>query len=354
MGRMKAGILYGPRDIRIEEIDIPDLKPGWVLIKVRAAGICGSDLHLYREKTFIPISSVIGEGIYIPGHEIAGEIQELGEGVTDLEAGDRVVVEPTVNCGKCDWCKTGWYNLCENSGLIGFYYIGGLAEFVVAPAEKCFKISDKTSFEEAATMDCIAIAERAIKRAQVSNEDRVAILGSGTIGLFAAQGSFAAGAREVYVTGTHNFQIETASRLGATAAINARKENVVERVMELTSGQGVDKVIEAVGGVAPVLEDGVNILRRRGTLVATGIFLHPMPINMFSLITKEVTLTGAWGYAYWTHLKEFEVSLNLLESGRIDAKSLITHKFPLEKCSEAFDAASDKAESESIKVQIVF
>ncbi|MFW9801557.1 MAG: zinc-binding dehydrogenase [Candidatus Thorarchaeota archaeon] len=351
---MKAGILYGPRDLRVEELDIPGLKPGWVLIKVRAAGICGSDLHLYKEKTFIPISSVIGEGIYVPGHELAGEIQELGEGVTDLEVGDRVVVEPTVNCGKCDWCKTGLYNLCENSGLIGFYYIGGLAEFVVAPAEKCFKISEKTSFEEAAMMDCVAVAERAIKHAKVSNEDRVAILGSGTIGLFATQGVLAAGAREVFVTGAHEFQIEAAKRLGAAAAINARKENVVEKIMELTSGKGVDKVIEAVGGEAPVLDEGVTILRRRGIIVATGIFLNPVPINMFSLITKEVTLTGAWGYAYWTHLKEFALSLELLESGKIDAKSLITHKFPLEEASEAFDVALDKKKTQSIKVQITF
>ncbi|MFW9967778.1 MAG: zinc-binding dehydrogenase, partial [Candidatus Thorarchaeota archaeon] len=354
LSKMKAGILYGPRDLRVEEIDVPNLKPGWVVLRVRAAGICGSDLHLYKEKTFIPISSVLGEGIYVPGHELAGEVHEVGEGVGDLKVGDRVVVEPTINCGKCDWCKIGWYNLCESSGLIGFYYLGGLAEFCVVPAEKCFKISEDTSFEEAAMLDCITVAERAIKRAEVSNEDSVAILGAGTIGLFAAQGALAAGAREVYITGKHEFQTKAAERFGVTATINAREENTVERIMELTAGRGVDKVIEAVGGDAPVIDEGVYMLRRRGTLVATGIFLNPIPINMFSLVTKEVTLTGAWGYAYWTHLKEFAVSLELLESGKIDAKSLITHKYPLENASEAFEVALDKRKSQSIKVQIVF
>ena len=350
---MKAGILYGPKDLRIEEIDIPNLLPGWVLIKVRAVGICGSDLHLYKEKTFIPISSVLGEGKYVPGHEVAGEVQEVGEGVNSLQEGDRVVIEPTINCGSCDWCNIGLYNLGEKSALIDFYYIGGLAEYCVAPEEKCFKLSEKTSFEEAAALDCIAVAERAIKRADISTEDSVAILGAGTIGLFAAQAATIAGAREVYITGTHEHQMKAAKRFGVTATINARKENPVEKIMELTSGKGVDKVVEAVGGDAPVIDEGVSMLRRQGTIVATGIFLNPMPINMFTLVTKEVRLTGAWGYAYWTHLKEFDLSLKLLESGRIDAKSLITHKFPLDKASEAFEVAIDKSTSRSIKVQIV-
>jgi threonine dehydrogenase-like Zn-dependent dehydrogenase len=148
--------------------------------------------------------------------------------------------------------------------------------------------------------------------------------------------------------------MKAAKRFGVTATINARKENPVEKIMELTSGKGVDKVVEAVGGDAPVIDEGVSMLRRQGTIVATGIFLNPMPINMFSLVTKEVRLTGAWGYGYWTHMKEFEVSLRLLESGKIDAKSLITHKYPLEKASEAFEVALDKTTSHSIKVLITF
>ena len=349
---MRAGVLFGPKDLRVEEIEIPKIEPGWVLIRVRAAGICGSDLHLYKEKTFIPISSVLGEGKYVPGHELAGEVEEIGEGVESLKKGDRVVIEPTINCGTCDWCKIGLYNLCENSGLIGFYYIGGMAEFCVAPEDKCFNLSKEISFEEAATTDCLGVAERAIKRAEVSTEDSVAILGAGTIGLFAVQAALVAGAREVFVTGTHEYQLKAAEHFGVTAAINVRAEDPVERVMELTSGKGVDKVVEAVGGIAPVINQGVNMLRRHGTLVATGIFLDQVPVNMFSLVTKEVRLTGSWGYGYWTHRKEFEISLKLLESGKIDAESLITHKFPLEKVAEAFEEALDKGKSHSIKVQI--
>ncbi|MFX1415705.1 MAG: zinc-binding dehydrogenase [Promethearchaeota archaeon] len=354
MGKMKAAVLHGPKDLRIDTIEVPRLDPGWILLNVKAAGICGSDLHLYKEKTFIPIRSVLGEGMYVPGHELSGEVHEVGEGVTTVSKGDRVVVEPTINCGECNWCHVGWYNICANSGLIGFYYLGGLAEYCVVPEEKCLKLPKNVSYEEAATLDCIAVAEHAINRAEVSSEDSVAILGAGSIGLFAVQGALLAGAREVYVTGTHDFQTKVAERFGATATINARRENTVERIMELTDGRGVDKVIEAVGGDAPVIDEGISVLRRRGTLVATGIFLNPMPINMFSLVTKEVNLTGGWGYAYWTHIKEFALSLEMVAKGKIDAKPVITHKYPLEETSEAFEVALDKEKNESIKVQIVF
>ncbi len=354
MGKMKAAVLHGPKDIRVDTIDVPRVDPGWILLKVRAAGICGSDLHLYKEKTFIPINSVLGEGIYVPGHELSGEVYEIGEGVTTLGKGDRVAVEPTVNCGECNWCKIGWYNICARSGLVGFYHIGGLAEYCVVPEDKCFKLPENVSFEEAATLDCIAVAEHALNRAEVSSEDSVAILGAGSIGLFAVQGALLAGAREVFVTGTHEFQTKAAESFGATAVINARKENAVERILELTDGRGVDKVIEAVGGDAPVLDEGVSMLRRRGILVATGIFLNPMPINMFGLVTKEVKLTGAWGYGYWTHMKEFALSLEMLAEGKIDAKPVITHRYSLEETSEAFEVALDKEKHESIKVQVVF
>ena len=354
MGKMKAGILYGPRDLRVEEIDVPDVPQGWVLLKVKSSGICGSDLHLFKEKTFIPISSVLGDDIYVPGHELAGEVEKIGDDVENLQEGDRVVVEPTINCGACEWCKIGQFNLCESSKLIGFYYLGGLAEYCIVPANKCFKLDNKTSFEEAATLDCVAVAVRAVKRAEVSLEDSVVVLGAGTIGLFTAQIAKLAGAREVYITGTHDFQLKTAERFGVTSTIHARDENPVDRIMELTAGKGVDKVIEAVGGTAPVIDEGISMVRRQGIVVSTGIFLNQIPINMFSLVTKEARLTGAWGYAYWNHLKEFELSLRLLESGRIDSKSLITHKFSLDKVSQAFEVALEKAQSHSIKVQIVF
>ena len=354
MKEMKAAVFYGPRDIRIEKIDVPKLEPSWVLLKVRATGICGSDLHLYKEKTPFKIKSNLGEEKYVPGHELSGEIVKLGSEVTDLKEGDRVAVEPQVGCGRCHWCRVGWYNLCANFKLIGFYYLGGLAEYCAVPFENCFKLPENVSCEEAATLDCISVGLHAVNRAGVSNEDTVAILGAGTIGLFALQTAILAGAREVFVVGTHSFQLDVANMLGATSVIDARKEKIVEKMMELTGGRGVDKIIEAAGGESSTIANGIDMARRRGILVTTGIFVKPMPVNLLGLLTKELTLSGAWGYGYWTHIKEFAISLELLAKGKVASKPLITHRYPLERVSEAYEAAMDKERTKSIKVQIVF
>jgi len=193
-----------------------------------------------------------------------------------------------------------------------------------------------------------------VNTAKVSSEDTVAVLGAGTIGLFALQAARVAGAREVFVVGRHGFQLEVANALGATMTIDARKEPVVEKMIELTDGRGVDKIIEAAGGESSAIADAISMARRRCTIVTTGIFVKPMPIELVGLLTKELTLSGAWGYGYWTHMKEFAMSLELLAKGKIKAEPLITHRYPLERVAEAYEAAIDKARTRSIKVQIVF
>lgn len=350
--KMKAAVYHGPRDIRIEEIKRPEPRPGWVLLKVKASGICGSDLHLYKEKTSISISSPLGDGIYVPGHELSGTVAAMGKGVESLKVGERVAVEPLVGCGNCKWCDTGHYNLC-NYNLIGFQYLGGFAEYCAVPADKCFVLPEHVSFEEGATLDCIAVAEHAVKRAGICNEDTTVVIGAGAIGLFAVQAAIAAGSSEVYVVGTHGFQLETAKKLGATDVVNAKTENTVERIGDLLSGEGADKIIEAVGGETNVIDEAISMIHARGTIVMTGIFLSPIALNLFNLLTKEVILTSAWGYEYWTHRKEFEVGLDLLAKGKLNARDLITHKFGLDEVNLAYDAAINKAKSESIKVQIV-
>ncbi|MFO7837813.1 MAG: alcohol dehydrogenase catalytic domain-containing protein [Candidatus Thorarchaeota archaeon] len=352
--KMKAAVFHGPRDMRIETLKVPALEPGWVLVKVKAAGICGSDLHLYKEKTSIGIHSVLGEGKYVPGHEFAGTIEATGEDVQGFEKGDRIVVEPIVGCGVCKWCQTGSYNLCKEYKLIGFYYLGGFAEYCAVPAEKCFKVPEHISLQEAATGDCIAVAEHAIRKAGVSNEDDVVIIGAGSIGLFAVQAAKAAGARDVYAVGTHDFQVDAAEQVGATTAINARKEDPVEKILDMTEGKGVDKVIEAVGGKTTVINDAINMLRPQGTLVITGIFVEPIETDLFGLLTKELNVTTAWGYGYWSHRREFEVGMDLLYKGRIDAEKLVTHRYTLEEINDAYAAALDKEKEKSIKVQITF
>jgi 2-desacetyl-2-hydroxyethyl bacteriochlorophyllide A dehydrogenase len=354
MKRMRAAILYGPKDIRLESIEMPKVKPDWVLIKVRATGICGSDLHFYKEKPFVPIISEIGKGRYVPGHEFSGEVYKLGLKVKGLKEGDRVGVEPIVGCGKCQWCKVGWYNLCEHYKLIGFHFIGGMAEYCVAPAENCFKLSDNVSFESAAMLDCIAVAIHAVNKAEIRGGDSVLIVGAGTIGLFALQAALIQGASDVYVVGKYEFQLEKARKLGATAVINAKNENFSEKIMEITSGKGVDKVIEAVGGASSVISDVLDVTRKKGTIVTTGIFTRPLSIDFFKILTKELTITSSWGYCYFDRRKEFEIALDFLAKEKINTQELITHKYPLEKVSEAFETSLNKDKEKSMKVEIIF
>jgi L-iditol 2-dehydrogenase len=228
-----------------------------------------------------------------------------------------------------------------------------MAEYCAVPADKCFKLPDNVSFEDAALLDCISVAEHAVKLAQVSNEDTIAVSGAGTIGLLAVKAALLAGAREVHAIGTHDFQLKVAKDFGATSTINALTQKPVDRINELTGGSGVDKVIEAVGGASSAVSDGLSMLRRRGTLVTTGIFTKPITIEPFGFLTKELVMRSAWGYEHWTHMKEFALSLDLLARGKLDAKRLVTHRYPLNEAPTAFDAALNKEKSKSIKVQIV-
>ncbi len=157
---------------------MPKVKPNWVLIKVHATGICGSDLHFYK-KTFTPIISEVGKGKYVPGHEFSGEVYKVGSSVKSLKEGDRVGVEFIVGCGKCCWCNVGWYNLCENYELIGFHHIGGMAEYCTTPAENCFILPNNVSFESAVMLDCVAVALHATNKAEIHSGDDVAIIGAG-------------------------------------------------------------------------------------------------------------------------------------------------------------------------------
>lgn len=349
---MKAAVLCGPGDVKLENINMPDLKPEWVLIKVKAVGICGSDLHFYKEKTSIPIISEIGIGKYVPGHELSGEIYAVGLNVSGLNVGDRVAVEPIIKCNKCQWCRVGWYNLCEDYKLIGFHYNGGMAEYCAVPSENCFKLPEQVSFEDAAMLDCIATALHAINKMQICSEDRVLILGAGTIGLLALQIALIEGAYEVYVSGTHDFQLEIAKKLGATAVINVNEERLTEKILKLTNGKGVDKVLEAAGGSSNVLSDAFEATRKRGLIVTTGIFTKPLSLDMFKFLTKELVLISSWGYSYHVYRQEFETALNLLTRCKINVSELITHRYPLEKTKDAFEAALNKQKNRSIKVQI--
>ncbi|UCC61562.1 MAG: alcohol dehydrogenase catalytic domain-containing protein [Anaerolineae bacterium] len=351
---MKAALFYGGKDIRMEEVQNPIPGPGEVLVRVRAAGICGSDLHGYRD------ASRRWPGLSVPymtGHELAGEVAALGPGVTGLAVGQRVGVEPRhlTGCGRCRWCRRGDYQLCLELGAPGGrpVYSTGFAEYSLEATEKCYPLPDDLAIEEAAILDVYAVGVHALHRLPVRPVDTVAVLGAGAIGLATAQVARAAGAGRVIAVGTRDKSLEVAKRLGCDEVLNATQSDVVEAVGAMTGGAGVEVVFEAVGGRASTLAQAIEIASRGGRVGIVGSFVEPQTLDPRLCMRKELTLRWVWSYGLWTGVPEYKIALDMLSDGRVQAAPLITHRFPLDRISEAFAAADDKRRSAAIKVLVL-
>ncbi len=350
---MKAAVFYSGADVRVEEV--PDLRPGpgQVLCRVAAAGICGSDLHGYRAaKAGRPTAGKYPR--VAPGHELAGTVVALGEGVTALAVGDRVGIEPLCGCGQCEWCAIGQYHLCPQLEHIGGARSGGFAEYTVAPVDKCFRLPDHVGFDEAATLDCAAVAVHALHRVPVRPADAVAVFGTGAIGLYTAAVARAVGARQVIVVGGHRERpLRVAMELGATHVVNASREDPAGAIRDITNGRGADVVFETVGGRADTLARCLDSAARGGTVGVVGSFAEPQTIASGPAMRRELTLAWVWSYAKWGTEAEYKTALDMLADGRIKALPLITHRYPLAEIAEAFRAADDKQTSDSIKVCVI-
>jgi L-iditol 2-dehydrogenase len=333
MARMPAAVFYAPGDIRLEEIDVPAIGPGEVLVRVRAAGICGTDVRIMKggKKVAAPI---------VIGHELAGEIAALGEGVTGLKLGDRVTVEPVIPCGKCALCLKGRRNICLTRPTIGYEYDGAFAKFVRVPATgvaagNVVPLPDAISFEEAAITEPLAAVVNGIDRCNVQLGDSVLILGAGPIGLAHLMLSRAAGATHVYVSEPNDERRQTTLDFGADGVINPLTEDVVAKAKSWTSGVGMDVVIVAAG-VPPAMEAGLRAVRKGGVF---NIFAGSPPNSSFPLDPNlvhygEIIVTGSSGHTAG-HMRR---AVDLITSGVIDAKRLITHRFPLADIQEALGA----------------
>jgi 2-desacetyl-2-hydroxyethyl bacteriochlorophyllide A dehydrogenase len=343
---LRVAVIYGPGDIRVEERDIPEVGPEEVLVNIKACGICGSDLHSYRSGPRLTKGRMLG-------HEYSGVVVKIGENVRNVSIGDRVGVEPLVNCGRCSYCLSGLYHLCPN-----LTWPPGFAEYQVLPWRKVFKLPENVSFEEAALLDCVAVAFHAVRLSGLKGGETVTVLGAGSIGLLTMQIAKLFGASKVYQTGTYDAQLKLAKELGADAVINVGEEDLMEKIKELTgvelltfmnmeAPKGVDYVFEAVGGSKSPIQDAINIVKRGGTIVVIGSPRRLVDLSM--IVPKEVKIMGSWSYGYLGSTPEFQIAINLISSGKVNVKKLITHVFPLERIKEAFDTAADKTTG-SIKV----
>ncbi|HEX4215119.1 MAG TPA: alcohol dehydrogenase catalytic domain-containing protein [Candidatus Dormibacteraeota bacterium] len=349
---MRAAVFYGGHDIRVEERELPEPGPGEVLVRVRAAGICGSDLHHYRSE-----SPWARRGPEESGHELAGEVAALGPEVEALRVGQRVGVEPEhlIGCGRCERCLAGDTHLCASRGRRGgaVHHSHGFSEFDACVAENVHPLPDAVTLDAASILDCYACGVHAVHLVPPTPASTVVVIGTGAIGMTLAQVARSAGAGRIVIVGTRQDPVELAVEAGiADAGVAAERGDPVEAVREATGGGGADIVFETVGGKGRTLTEAIEMSRRGGIVCVLGIFTGSPELPAQAAFSRELVLRWSNSYSRWNGVSEYQIALDLLAAGRLRAEPLITHHFPLEQVVDAFAAAADKRSSSAIKVLV--
>ena len=306
----------------LKEVPVPEPPPGWVRLRVRAAGICGSDLPIFDGTRPVPVP-------LIPGHEVAGEIDRPGEGVNGWTVGDRVAAGMVVACGDCRACQTGLPELCDHLIELGVHANGGFAECMVAPARNLHRIPSSVSFEEATAADPMASAFHGLQAAAIHDDDVVAVFGVGAIGLYAVQVARWQGAHRVIAVGRRDDALALAREVGADATVDLRGQDPIAVVRDLPGG-GATVAVEATGSPA-VLPLVLEAAAKAGRVVIMGVFQSPAQVSPELIVRKELRVFGRLCYTW----DEYDHCLGLLASRRI--RALISHVFPLSEMSKALD-----------------
>ncbi len=325
---MRALVIYGGGDARYEELPDPEIGPEEVLLRVHAVAICGTDLEIYQGTMFYFTTGLAHYPI-IPGHEWSGEVLAVGDAVHSFAPGDRVVGECTVPCGHCAYCRRGWYNQCPDRRETGILNLnGGFAEKMAYPAATLHKF-ETLSFEAASLCETTAVSVYAVKLAEVSPADRVAVLGPGPIGLQAMQAARAYGARQVVMIGGRPSRRDLALRLGADAVIDPRTQDLEAETLRVTGGDRFDVLIEATGNPA-VTRQMMALVRPRGRISMVGLFNSQRgELDLDAFVVNNITLRGALGSP-----NVWDETIQLLEAGRIQAQPLISERQPLERATD--------------------
>ena len=343
--KMKAAFLYKPGDVRIEKIDIPKIETDDVLIKIKAVGICGSDIHYFKHGN---IGDCIVKEPLILGHEAAGEIVEVGENAKNWKVGDRVTIEPGVPCRKCNFCREGRYNLCKDVIFMATPPINGaFTEYIAYPEDFLFRLPDNLSYEEGAMMEPLSVGVYSAKRGNVEPGKTVAILGMGTIGLVTLQAARAFGASKIIVTDIEQSRLDFAKELGADYALNAREDiNILNKISNFAQN-GVDVTIETAGE-ATTCQQCISIVKKGGTVVLVGQSeKSKFELDVGSVITKELDVKGIFRYA-----NMYQKCIELVSSKKINVKNMISKHFSLEETLKALKYAEEN-KAKSIKTMIL-
>ena len=325
---MKTAVMKAIGKIELEEREIPQPKEGEVLIKIGYVGICGSDVHYFETGA---IGDFVVKPPFVLGHEAAGTVVALGEGVDSLKIGDRVAMEPGKTCGHCEFCRTGRYNLCPD---VQFFatppYDGVFQEYVAYDASMCFRLPDNVSLMEGALIEPLAVGFHAANQGGAHIGQKAVVFGSGCIGLMCLLALKAEGVTEVYVVDVIDKRLEKAMELGAAGVINSSKEDAVERIMELAGGYGVDLAIDTAGADVTI-NQGIRMVKPGGTIVCVGYSRSgKVTLDMSVALNKEITFRTVFRYR---HI--YPMAIAAVSSGLINLRNVVTNTFTLDEIQEA-------------------
>nr|WP_308625433.1 NAD(P)-dependent alcohol dehydrogenase [uncultured Eisenbergiella sp.] len=317
----------------VKDIPVPDIKPDQVLIQVEYVGICGSDVHYFHDGrcgTF-----VLGEGEFMLGHECAGTVVKAGEQVKTLVAGDRVCVEPGITCGKCEFCKSGHYNLCPDVEFLATPPVQGCYErYLAFPADLCFKLPDNVSSRAGCLIEPLATGMYAAELGAITVGDSVVILGCGCIGLMTLMSAKARGASQIIACDLENIRLEKAKELGADHVINSKETDILAEIARLTDGRGPDVVFETAGSKVTIAQTAY-IVRRGGLIVLVGMSAEEeITYNFGQIMAKEVRIKSLFRY-----VNMFPKTIAAVAGGLIPVEKVATHEFTLDEIQKAFDSS---------------
>ncbi|ADV81893.1 galactitol-1-phosphate 5-dehydrogenase [Terriglobus saanensis] len=327
---MQALLLSEYKHLEIADLPTPTLGAEDVLVRVAACGICGSDVHGYDGSSGRRIPPIV------MGHEASGTIAALGAHVNDYKVGDRVTFDSTVYCGKCDFCAKGEVNLCNNRQVIGvscpeFHREGAFAEYVAVPERILYRLPDNLSFPEAAMLEAVSVALHAVHVTEIDGGETALVIGAGMIGLLLVQAARALGCSRVFVADIDATRLDLAKNLGADETFLASGEDLLKKILQHTSGEGVDIVFEAVGHNETVTS-AIDCTRKGGKVTLVGNIAKEVTLPLQKVVTRQIRLQGSCASA-----GEYPEAMELIASGKIKVAPLITAIAPLSDGADWFE-----------------
>ena len=327
---MKSLLLSEYSHLEIADLPLPAVGRGEVLVRVEACGICGSDVHGFDGSTGRRIPPIV------MGHEAAGTVETVGEGVTKYKKGDRVTFDSTIYCGECQYCKRGQINLCDNREVIGvscgdYRRHGAFAEYVVVPERIMYPLPGDFSFNEAAMLEAVSVAMHGVKVSQLEGGETALVIGAGMIGLLTLQAARAAGCARVFIADVDATRLELARKIGAHEVLHCSGAELVTEVMRLTGGNGVDVALEAVGRNETVA-GAIDCTRKGGKVTLIGNIMPEVTLPLQKVVVKQLRLQGSCASS-----GEYPEAIELIANGKIQVKPLITAVASLEEGPRWFE-----------------